>query len=176
MLETLQARQAKEAHVLSERLVRCEAAHQLCQNAISSFRRADLLKLMLTLQDDMADVRDDTLTEVVTKLVTGNIELFLTKDLLTPDDQSLATLQSLVASLCLWHGSDDIPEFSGEMPSLRPVLTRLLNKDRRGGDKDFDDLMEMEENTGSADNKGAATATSTAEAIKLPTVDELWED
>ena len=174
-METLKNNQAKEQHVLSDRLVRADTAHTLAQNPIASFRRIDLMRYMLILQDDIDDFRVDTLTSVVLSLSTGNLETVV-KELCspTPPESAASKLASFVDCMCLWRGSEDVPAFDADQPTLRPLVTKLLAQGAPA-DSDVDDLLKLQSKT-DVDDGGEHAAGAGSDDVGMKSSDELWED
>lgn len=182
VLDTLKSKGALQVHVLSDRLVKAEAAHAIVNNPISGFRRADLMKNMILLADEIENFREDILIEVVRRLAVGNFE-FLLQELKTPNDTVLDKLARFVDSLCIWRGSTDIPEFDAENPSLRPIAPRIMAKHSDPTSQDLADddmkaLMKLSKSE-SAPSTVAVTGGGADDAesgIVVKSEDELWED
>ena len=177
-METLKARGAMQAHVLSERLNCAEAAHSIANNPISSFRRADLMKTMIILGEEIEHFREDTLMEVVRHLAVGNFE-FLLKDLKAPNSTVLDKLALFVDSVCIWRGCADIPEFDAENPSLRPIVPRITTKRTTtitSQDAPDDDMMALIKLSDTSTVAVAGGADDGECGIVVKSDDELWED
>ena len=174
-METLKARGAMQAHVLSERLNCAEAAHSIANNPIPSFRRADLMKTMIILGEEIEHFREDTLMEVVRHLAVGNFE-FLLKDLKAPNSTVLDKLALFVDSVCIWRGSADIPEFDAENPSLRPIVPRITAKRTTPTSQDDADMLALMKLSDTSTVAVTGVADDGECGIVVKSDDELWED